>query len=87
MRPVSEEDGGSEQGGRSQDSYAADLRIAYAQLHNAIMTYCPEWQPTVKSAGETELVRVVDSLPPVLEATFDQMLFVAYESVTACSRS
>jgi len=79
-RPGSEEDGGSEQGGRSQDSYAANLRIAYAQLYNAIMAYCPEWQPTEESGGETELARVVDSLPPVLGATFDQMLFVAYES-------
>jgi len=43
------------------------------------MTYCPEWQPTEESGGETELAKVVDSLPPVLEATYDQMLFVAYE--------
>ena len=43
------------------------------------MTYCLEWQPTKESRGETELARVVDSLPSVREATFNQMLFVAYE--------
>jgi len=79
MRLASEEDGGSEQDGRSENGYAANIRIAYAQLYNAIMTYCPEWQPTEESGGEREFVKVVDSLPPVLEATFDQMLFVAYE--------
>jgi hypothetical protein len=78
-RPASKEDEGIEQGGRSENGYAANLRIAYAQLYNAIMTYCPEWQSAEESEGETGLVRVVDSLPPVLEATQDQMLFVAYE--------
>jgi hypothetical protein len=63
----------------SEKDYATSLRIAYAQLYNAIMTYCPEWQSAKESGGETELVRVVDSLPPVLEATFDQMLLVAFE--------
>jgi len=78
-RPASKEDEGIEQGGRSENGYAASLRIAYAQLYNAIMTYCPEWQPTEESGREMDLVRVVDSLPPVLEASQDQMLFVAYE--------
>jgi len=43
------------------------------------MTYCLEWQSTKESSEETELAGVVDSLPPVREATFNQMLFVAYE--------
>jgi len=76
---VSEEDEACGQGGRSKSGYAASLRIAYTQLFNAIMTYCLEWQPTKESRGEIELPRVVDSLPPVREATFNQMLFVAYE--------
>jgi len=66
-------------GDRSKSGYAASLGIAYAQLYNAVMAYCLEWQPTKESKGETEPARVVDSLPPVSEATFNQMLFVAYE--------
>lgn len=65
-------------------SYTNNLRIAYAEFYNSVISYGDEWQ--LSHAGderETEFERVVDSLPAIPKARLEDMVGIAFECTNA----
>ena len=77
-RPALEGEG-SDRSIATRSDFVSMIRIEYAKLFNAVITYGPEWRSEHELDDGTELVGIADSLPTVHDATLDQMLFVAYE--------
>ena len=78
IRPAPEGEG-SDRRIVTRSDFVSMIRVAYAQLFNAVMTYGPEWWSERESSEGAELERIARSLPAAQDATLDQMLFVACE--------